>query len=72
MRKKRITKQGEITPVLSNVRTLRCDSNTAEVAFTQTYGSLDYKDVVEKTLSLEAVKGEWRITRETVTKGRTY
>ena len=72
LRKKRINKQGELKADLSNIRPLRCEANVAEVAFTQTYGSVDYKDVVEKTLSLEFVKGVWRITRESVTKGRTF
>lgn len=72
LRKKRISKQGDLKAALTNVRPLRCEANTAEVAFTQTYGSVDYKDVVEKTLSLEFVKGAWRITREAVTKGKTF
>ncbi|MBK7548108.1 MAG: TolC family outer membrane protein [Rhodoferax sp.] len=72
LRKKRIAKQGEVKAVLKNMRPLRCEANVADVAFTQEYGSVDYKDVVEKTLTLEFIKGEWRITRELVTKGRTY
>ncbi|MDO8252802.1 MAG: TolC family outer membrane protein [Rhodoferax sp.] len=72
LRKKRISKQGEVKAVLGNVRPLRCEANVAEVAFTQTYGSIDYKDVVEKTLTLELIKGAWHITRETVTKGKTF
>ena len=72
LRKKRINKQGDLKAELANVRLLRCEANVAEIAFTQTYGSVDYKDVVDKTLSLEFVKGAWRITREAVTKGRTF
>jgi adhesin transport system outer membrane protein len=72
LRKKRIAKQGDLKAILKNVRPLRCEANAAEVAFTQEYGSVDYKDVVEKTLTLEFVKGAWRITREAVTKGRTF
>ena len=72
LRKKRIAKQGEVKAVLKNMRPLRCEANVADVAFTQEYGSVDYKDVVEKTLTLEFIKGEWRITRELVTKGKTY
>ena len=72
LRKKRIAKQGEVKAVLKNIRPLRCEANVADVAFTQEYGSVDYKDVVEKTLTLEFIKGEWRITRELVTKGKTY
>ena len=72
LRKKRITKQGDLQATLKNVKPVRCEGNNAEVSFTQEYGSVDYKDVVEKTLSLELVKGAWRITREAVTKGRTY
>ncbi|MFM2276420.1 MAG: hypothetical protein RL211_2292 [Pseudomonadota bacterium] len=72
LRKKRVTKQGEVKAVLKNIRPLRCEANIADVAFTQEYGSSDYTDVVEKILTLEHVKGVWRITRELVTKGRTY
>ena len=72
LRKKRIAKQGELKAVLKNVRPLTCEANVANVAFTQEYGSIDYKDVVEKTLTLEFLKGEWRITRELVTKGKTF
>ncbi len=72
LRKKRIAKQGELKAVLKNVRPLTCEANVANVAFTQEYGSFDYKDVVEKTLTLEFLKGEWRITRELVTKGKTF
>jgi adhesin transport system outer membrane protein len=72
MRKARITKQGDLQIVMGKVVPIRCDAQTAEVSFPQEYGSIDYKDKVEKTLSLEKVKGVWKITRETVTKGRTY
>jgi len=72
LRKKRIAKQGEVKAVLKNVRPLSCEANVANVAFTQEYGSIDYKDIVEKTLTLEFIKGEWRITRELVTKGKTF
>jgi adhesin transport system outer membrane protein len=72
LRKKRLNKQGNLKAVLKDVRRLRCDGTTAEMAFTQEYGSVDYQDVVEKTLTLDLVNGAWRITRETVTKGKTY
>jgi adhesin transport system outer membrane protein len=72
LRKKRITKQGEIVTRARDVTTQKCDGKTAEVSFAQEYGSTDYKDAVEKTLSLEWVTGAWKITRETVTKGRTF
>jgi adhesin transport system outer membrane protein len=42
------------------------------VAFKQEYGSVDYRDTVEKTLSLEQIDNNWKILRETVTKGRTF
>jgi adhesin transport system outer membrane protein len=42
------------------------------VAFKQEYGSVDYRDHVEKVLSLQQTDGAWKIVRETVTKGRTY
>jgi adhesin transport system outer membrane protein len=73
LRKKRITeKKGDIQASASQLRPVRCDAQSAEVAFTQGYGSTDYRDQVEKTLLLERVQGTWKITRETVTKGRTY
>lgn len=72
MRKARITKQGDLQITVDKISTVKCDAKTAEVSFAQVYGSVDYKDQVEKTLSLESVKGAWKITKETVTKGRTY
>ncbi|WP_240538348.1 TolC family protein [Rhodoferax sp. PAMC 29310] len=71
-RKKRLDKQGDLTAKLKDIRPTRCDNNTAEVTFTQDYGSVDYNDSVQKTLSFEFVNGAWRITRETVTQGRTF
>jgi outer membrane protein, adhesin transport system len=72
LRKKRINKQGSIQTTISNIQPQACTAQTAEVAFTQQYGSDDYKDTVEKTLSLVRVGSEWKIVRETVTKGRTF
>lgn len=72
LRKKRVGKPGGIQTVVSNIRPLRCESNSAEVAFTQQYGSDNYRDVVEKILTMKLTKGEWKIYRETVTKGRTF
>lgn len=72
LRKKRINKQGDIKAVISDIKPLACDAKTAEVSFKQEYGSVDYRDSVEKTLSLEQVGGNWKILRETVTKGRTF
>lgn len=72
LRKNRINKQGSISTVLKNITPSHCDSKTSEVSFTQEYGSVDYRDSVEKTLSMEYVSGQWKIIRETVTKGRTF
>jgi adhesin transport system outer membrane protein len=72
LRKKRITKQGDIVTRVDKVSPQKCDAKTAEVSFTQEYGSIDYKDSVEKTLSLAWVGEGWKILRETVTKGRTF
>lgn len=72
LRKKRVGKQGGISTVLKNITPTRCDSKTSEVSFTQEYGSDDYRDSVEKTLAMEYVNGQWKILRETVTKGRTF
>ncbi|TXH87490.1 MAG: hypothetical protein E6Q78_14095 [Rhodoferax sp.] len=72
LRKKRVHKQGDISAVLSNIQTTQCEGNLAEVSFSQEYGSVDYRDTVEKTLALELVNGQWKILRETVTKGRTF
>lgn len=72
LRKKRLSKHGALTTTISNIKPVNCAAGSAEVAFTQSYGSDDYRDVVEKTLSMAYVKGAWKITRETVTKGRTF
>jgi adhesin transport system outer membrane protein len=73
LRKKRVGKQGGITAVLKDIKApTKCDSNKADVSFSQEYGSDDYRDAVEKTLSLEFANGQWKIVRETVTKGRTF
>lgn len=72
LRKKRIGKQGGIQATITNLRPLKCDAQSAEMAFTQEYGSTDYRDQVDKTLHLERVKDTWKITRETVTRGRTF
>lgn len=71
-RKKRLDKQGSLTANLKDVHPSRCDNKTADVTFTQEYGSANYKDVVQKTLSFELINGAWRITRETVTQGKTF
>jgi len=72
LRKKRVNKQGGISTVLKNITPAQCDGKTTEVSFTQEYGSDDYRDTVEKTLSMEYVNGAWKILKETVTKGRTF
>ena len=72
LRKKRITKQGDIKAEITDIQPLSCDAKSAEVAFKQEYGSVDYRDHVEKVLSLQQTDGAWKIVRETVTKGRTY
>lgn len=72
MRTSRISKQGDIQITIGPMNSVRCDNKTAEVAFSQEYGSVNYKDSVNKTLTLENLKGTWKITRETVTKGRSY
>jgi adhesin transport system outer membrane protein len=72
LRKKRVGKQGGISTVLKGITPAQCDGKTTEVSFTQEYGSEDYRDTVEKTLSMEYVGGAWKILKETVTKGRTF
>lgn len=72
MRTSRVSKQGDVRIAISKFMPVRCDAKSAEVAFSQEYGSTGYKDTVEKTLALENVQGVWKITRETVTKGRSY
>ena len=72
LRKKRIGKQGDIQAAISDIKPLACDAKTADVSFKQEYGSVDYRDSVEKTLSLTRVGDSWKIVRETVTKGRTF
>jgi adhesin transport system outer membrane protein len=72
MRTSRIGKQGDIRIAISKLVPKRCDAKSAEVAFSQEYGSAGYKDTVDKVLALENIQGVWKITRETVTKGRIY
>jgi len=72
LRKTRLNKKGSIQAKLSDIKAQDCNGKTTSVSFSQTYGSDDYRDVVEKTLSLERVGTAWRIVRETVTKGRTF
>lgn len=72
LRTKRVGKQGGISTVLKNITPAQCNGKTTEVSFTQEYGSEDYRDTVEKTLSMEYMGGAWRILKETVTKGRTF
>ncbi|OGB35013.1 MAG: hypothetical protein A3F78_18820 [Burkholderiales bacterium RIFCSPLOWO2_12_FULL_61_40] len=72
LRKKRVGNQGGFSTVLKNIKPSRCDAKTSEVTFTQEYASDNYRDIVEKTLAMEYVNGQWKIIRETVTKGRTF
>jgi adhesin transport system outer membrane protein len=72
LRKQRLSQNSASKAILSDIKTVSCAQGAAELSFTQTYGSVDHSDIVEKTLSMELVKGQWKITRETVTKGRTY
>ena len=72
LRQQRINKKGDIKAVISEIKPIGCEAKTAEVAFTQVYDSPDYKDSVEKTLSLVRVDKAWKIVKETVTKGRTF
>jgi adhesin transport system outer membrane protein len=72
LRRKRIGKQGDIKTTVSDIKPLACDAKSAEVSFKQQYGSVDYRDSVEKTLSLVRAGDTWKIVRETVTKGRTF
>ncbi|OYU45556.1 MAG: hypothetical protein CFE44_06890 [Burkholderiales bacterium PBB4] len=72
LRAQRINKKGDIKAVISAIKPIGCEAKTAEVSFTQVYDSPDYKDNVEKTLSLVRVDKAWKIVKETVTKGRTF
>ena len=72
LRKKRLGRSGSISTTLKDLQTTQCDGKTAEVSFTQKFDSAGYQDVVRKTLNLEMVKDEWKITRETVIEGRTF
>lgn len=72
LRKQRINKKGDIKAVISEIKPIACEAKTAEVSFTQVYDSPDYKDNVEKTLSLVRVEKAWKIVKETVTRGRTF
>lgn len=71
-RTSRVSQQGDVHIAIDKPVPLRCDAKSAEVAFSQACGSSRYKDTVDKTLALENVQGVWKITRETVTKGRSF
>jgi adhesin transport system outer membrane protein len=72
LRKKLVGKQGSISIAAKNITPTQCDSKTSQVSFTQEYGSDDYRDSIQKTLSMEYVNGQWKILSETVTNGRTF
>ncbi len=72
LRKSRLNKKGSIRADITGTKALSCNAKTGAVSFSQSYGSDDYRDTVEKTLDLELVGKQWRIVRETVTKGRTF
>jgi adhesin transport system outer membrane protein len=72
LRKKRVGKQGDINAVIRNIQIPQCQDHAAQATFSQEYGSSDYRDSVEKTLSLEWINGQWKIVKEAVTKGRTF
>jgi outer membrane protein, adhesin transport system len=72
LRRQRVSKPDGFTAVLKDIKQTQCEGDRAEVSFVQEYGSKDYRDVVEKTLGLKFVGNEWKIQRETVTKGRTF
>jgi outer membrane protein, adhesin transport system len=72
LRKTRLNKRGSILATITDTKALSCNAKTGAVSFSQSYGSDDYRDVVEKTLDLELVGKQWKIVRETVTKGRTF
>jgi len=72
LRTQRVSKPDGFSAVLKDIKETRCEANKAEVSFVQEYGSNNYRDVVEKTLSLEFVGDQWKIKRETVTKGRNF
>jgi adhesin transport system outer membrane protein len=72
LRKARLNKKGNIRADITGTKALSCTAKTGAVSFSQSYGSDDYRDTVEKTLELEMVGKQWKIVRETVTKGRTF
>lgn len=72
LRTKRMARKDDSLASIGTLTPLRCDGKSAEVSFTQEYGSATYRDKVDKTLTLEQVGGQWKIARETVTKGRTF
>lgn len=72
LRQTRLNKKGNIRADITGTKALSCNVKTGAVSFSQSYGSDDYRDTVEKTLDLEQVGKQWKIVRETVTKGRTF
>jgi outer membrane protein, adhesin transport system len=64
-RKRLVTKPGEITVALSNIKATQISPTRVETAFDQVYRSVDYSDQMSKTLTWELRGSEWLIVKET-------
>lgn len=64
-RKRLVTKPGDISVVLDDIRAKTLSPTRAETTFTQTYHSKDYNDQMLKTLTWQLEGKEWMIVKET-------
>ena len=64
-RNRLVTKQGEISVVLDNIKATQISPTRVETAFDQTYRSYNYNDKMSKTLTWELRGSEWLIVKET-------
>ena len=64
-RNRLVTKKGEISVVLDNIKATQISPTRVETAFDQTYRSFDFNDKMSKTLTWEFSGSEWLIVKET-------
>lgn len=64
-RKRLITKQGDISVVLEDIKAQTLAPTRAETTFRQTYKSANFSDTMVKTLTWERVGNDWVIVQET-------
>ena len=64
-RKRLVTKPGEITVTLGNLKATQISPTRVETSFDQVYRSYNFNDQMSKTLTWELSGSEWLIVKET-------